>query len=496
MKPLLTKSKYINGVQCPAFLWLEINTPEKIPEPNAPTLHRMEEGTKVGEFATKLYSEGIAVPTKDFNENLAQTQILLKKRKPLFEPGFKFSTPDGDTYARIDLLVPAEEDRWDILEVKSGTKVKPINVHDVAFQKYVCEKSGLKIRKCILCHVNNEFVKNGEIKPENFFVAEDVCEEVDELYGGVENNIKRFFEVVKLKECPKVTPEDILTAEYSNVAIDEFYDSLPEDNVFEMIGWGPKKGIKIYQEGMIKIEDVPENFKMNEKQKIQRKCVIDGKCHSDKEKIKEFLEGLKYPLYYLDFETFNEVIPRFEGAKPYQQIPFQFSLHVVKKKGDKPEHISFLADGGGDPRLEFLEKLKESLGSEGDVVVYNEGFEKRIIKECIDTFPEFKEWGNGILNRIVDLLHPFKNFHFYHPNQKGSASIKKVLPIFSKDVDYDDLVIGNGEDASISYLKSHFEDTPAEEKAKIREHLERYCELDTWAEIVLVEGLREIVDGK
>ncbi|MBU0761069.1 MAG: DUF2779 domain-containing protein, partial [Nanoarchaeota archaeon] len=467
--------------------------PDKIPPFSDPAKHRMEEGTRVGEFATKLYAKGIHIPTKDFKENLTKTKDLLKKRKPLFEPGFKYTTPNGDIFARVDILLPVGKDKWDIIEVKSRTSVKDLNLHDVAFQKYLLEKCGLKIRKYFLCHVNSEFVKNGEIKPKDFFIVEDVCEGVDELYGGVEGNIKGFFEIIALKKCPKVTKEDILNSEYSNVAVDEFYDSLPEENVFELCGIRKQKALELYEKGIIKIKDIPPNVKLTSKQVIQKKCSLNGKNHEECDEIRNFLNKLEHPLYYLDFETFSTVIPLFDKTKPYQAVPFQFSLHIVKKKDDKPKHISFLADGRTDPRNTFLQALKDNLGGKGSIVVYNEGFEKGRIKECIESFPEFEKWGQKILERIMDLLHPFKKFHFYHPKQKGGAGLKKVLPIFSKDVKYDDLVISNGLDASVSYYKSHFEDVPAGEKAKIREALEKYCELDTYAEIVLVEELEKLL---
>jgi len=490
---LLTKSKYVSGVDCQAYLWLLMNDPSKIPEPNSEVKHRMEQGTLVGELATKLYPDGINVPT-DFKENLIQTQNLLSKRKPLFEAGFKYTTSEGDIYARIDILLPIEKDEWDIVEVKSGTKVKDINLDDVTFQKYVCEKCGLKIRKSFLCHINNEYVRNGEIEIKKLFDVEDVCEGVDKKYVYVGNKIKELFEVIKLKKCPKVSPEEILEAEYSNVAIDEFYDSLPEENVFELYNIRKKKAMDLFERGIIKIKDIPENFKLTDKQKVQRERAGKKTHHADIEKIKSFLGSLEYPLYYLDFETFSTAIPLFDKSKPYQQIPFQFSLHIVEKQGEKPEHISFLADGNEDPRLKFLQALKDNLGDKGSIVVYYESFEKGRIKECIESFPKFEKWGNDILDRIIDLLHPFKNFHFYHPNQKGSASIKKVLPIFSKDVKYDDLIITNGLDASVSYYKSHFDDVPSKEKTKIREALEKYCELDTYAEVILVDSLKEICE--
>jgi len=492
MKPLITKSKYINGVQCPAYLWIQTNNPSKIPELNDEAKHRMETGILVGKFATKLYPQGINVP-KNYKENISETQVLLKKRKPLFEPGFQFETLEGQTYARIDILLPAGKDQWDIIEVKSGTKIKPINLHDVSFQRYVCEKVGLKIRKCFLCHINNEFLKDGKIKPKDFFTIENVDEQVEELYPEVEVKIKSLFEVIKLRKCPQVTKEDILVTEYANIAIDEFYDSLPEENVFQMYRIRKKKALELYEQGIKTIKEIPTDFKLNGKQQIQKNCTDCGEPHTDKKEIKEFLDKLKYPLYYLDFETFSTAIPIFDHTKPYQQIPFQYSLHIVKKKGAKPEHISYLADGTKDPRKEFLKSLKDNLGDKGSIVVYYQSFEVGRIEECVEACPKFSIWSEGILDRIMDLHHPFGSFHFYHPKQKGSASIKKVLPVFSEDVKYDDLVITNGADASLSYYKSHFEEVPIEEKVKIREALERYCELDTWAEIVLVEKLGEIV---
>jgi hypothetical protein len=489
---LITKSKYLDGIQCPGFLWLRMNDPSKIPEMNDEALHRMDEGTKVGQMATGLYPNGIGVP-EEFKENLDKTEELLSERKALFEPGFKVKTEWGEIFARLDVLVPAGKDEWDIVEVKGGTKVKDLNVEDVAFQKYVCEKAGLKIRKCFLCHVNNEFVKSGEIDLKEFFVVEDICDKVDELYESVEGNLERLFEVIALPGCPKVTSEDILNAEYSNILIDEFYDSLPEENVFELYKIRKTKALELYEKGILKIKDIPEHFKMTDKQEIQAKCSLSGKSHGDCEKIKEFLDGLKYPLYYLDFETFSTVVPIFDKTKPYQHIPFQFSLHVVDKKGAEPRQVSFLADGGKDPRKKFLQELKDNLGDKGSIIVYSESFEKGRIKESIGAFPEVEEWGNGILDRVVDLLKPFRNFHYYHPKQKGSASIKNVLPIFSNDVNYKDLIISNGMDASISYYKSHFEKTSDGEKKKIRYALEKYCELDTYAEVLLVNGLREVV---
>jgi hypothetical protein len=213
MKPLLlTKSKYISGIDCQAYLWLLVNDPSKIPEPNSEAKHRMEQGTIVGELATKLYPEGINISADDFKGNLKKTQDLLKERKPLFEAGFIHNMDEGNIFARVDILLPVGKDEWDIIEVKSSTKVKELNLHDVAFQKYVCEKSGLKIRKCFLCHINNQYIKKGDIKVDELFEVENVDEKIGEKYAPVEDKIKELFEVIRLEKCPEVTPEEIVSA--------------------------------------------------------------------------------------------------------------------------------------------------------------------------------------------------------------------------------------------------------------------------------------------
>jgi hypothetical protein len=184
--------------------------------------------------------------------------------------------------------------------------------------------------------------------------------------------------------------------------------------------------------------------------------------------------------------------------KPYQRIPFHFSLHVQDKKDGELKHFSFLADGTNDPRTKFLKSLKDNLGDKGSILVYNQGFEKGVLRECTDAFPRFKEWYvENIEPRIMDLWDVFRNFDYYDSKQKGSGSIKAVLPVMS-DLSYKDLEnVKNGEEASYQWERITFDSGIwKEEKEKIREDLEKYCELDTLAEVKIVEKLREVVGKK
>jgi len=494
MKHLLSKSKYLLGLQCPSLLWVAINDKEKIPEPDISAQHKFKVGTLVGELATKRFVDGIKIPDEDFIGNLKETQELLKKRKPLFEAGFKVDfDKENEIFSRVDVLVPIRTDEWDIVEVKSGTKVKDVNLEDVSFQKYVLEKAGLKIRKCFLMHINNEYVHKGEIDVKELFVPTDITEKVAEVEKGIEKRIENMFKIISAKKRPKICLGKYCKDPYECALKSQCWSVLPKENVMDLYRGG-STSFNLYQQGIIKIKDIPEGTKLNDRQKIQRDCAIDGSVHVDKKKISNFLKGLKYPLYYLDFETINPAIPKFDRMKPYQRIPFQYSLHVQKNLGGKVRHVGFLADGVSDPRAKFLQSLKDNLGSDGDIIVYNESFEKGVIKECIEAFPEFEEWGSKILSLIKDLLIPFRTFCYYDCRQEGSASIKKVLPVLS-DLSYAEMEIGNGGDASVEYERVTY-DVGVKDKERVREALEKYCELDTRAEVEIVGALYKMVEKK
>ncbi|MEX0932890.1 MAG: DUF2779 domain-containing protein [Candidatus Pacearchaeota archaeon] len=485
---MLTKSNYLLGLQCPKLLWVAKNDKERIPKPTEIEQKKFDDGTLVGELATQVFPNGTDLSKLGFKENIDKTKEAIKNKEIIYEAGFL----EDNLFSRADILNPVG-DEWDIIEVKSATKVKDINLHDVAFQKYVYEKAGLKIRKCFLMHINNEYVKNGEIEPSELFVQTDITEKIEEFSENLRSNIEKMFKVIEGEE-PEFCIDDILTIEYGNICLDDFMDSLPENNIFEFYRMLKKKIVELYKEGCKCMDDVPESVKLNEKQAIQKRLCCDGGVHINKQGINNFLRNLEYPIYYLDFETINPILPKFEGMKSYQRIPFQFSLHIQKQKGGELKHISFLADGTSDPRPKFMQSLKDNLGNKGSVLVYNQGFEKGVMNECATAFPEFRKWYDEvILHRIKDLWDVFRNFDYYDPKQKGSCSIKYVLPVMS-DLSYKDLEhVKKGDQASFEWERVTYNEIDYKEKQKIRDALEKYCCLDTLAEVKILDKLYEVV---
>ncbi len=482
----LSKSKYLNGLQCPRLIWVQIHEPEKVPETDSVTQHIFDQGHLVGDLAKKLFPEGIGIPTENFMGNISKTKDLLKNRVPLFEPGILA----GNIYSRLDIISPAGENDWDIFEVKASTRVKEVHIDDVAFQRYCCNQAGLNINKCRLVLINNEYVRDGKIDPKGFFTIHDITAEVEEASAGIQDRIDGILEIIGRETCPEMIIGPHCKDPYE-CALTDCWNSLPEHSVFSLYHGG-KKAFELYNKGILSIGEIADGYKLNNQQSIQKACVISGKPHVDKKAIRDFLSELKYPLYFFDFETIAPVVPLFNGTRPYQNVPFQYSLHVVRDEFSRPEHHSFLATSAGDPRPALLSSLRSVIGDKGTVLAYNKGFEEGILKEMAAAFPEHSGWIENVCSKLVDLLVPFRAFAYYHPAQKGSASLKAVMPAITGK-GYGDLDIADGQTASILYLSAVYGDVPEAESSKVMSDLEEYCGRDTEGMIWIVEHLRELV---
>ena len=487
MNSSLSKSKYLSGLQCPKLLWHQYNAPQEIPPPDASAQAIFDTGHEVGALAQKLFPGGeeVAWNDGDFQGTLTQTKELIKKRKIVYEASFSAN----NAYARADILFPVGRSSWDIIEVKSSTGVKDINIEDVAFQKYCYESAGLKISKCHLMHVNNEYVRKGDLNPKELFAIEDVSEAVDGKLPHVPQKISEMLEVIKLKACPNICVGVQCTDPYDCPLYDKCHAFLPEHNPLTLYRYNKKKAYKLIKDGILDISQLPEETTLNDKQSIQVDCISRKKEFVNRQEIQNFLEGLRYPLYFLDFETYAFAVPPFDGTKPYQQIPFQFSLHVQDSKDSDMVHHSFLAEDRKDPRPKFIEKLRKVLGNDGDIIAYNAPFEMSRLKECAEFMSEHKLWVKAIIARFVDLLKPFRDFNYYNPMQHGSNSIKAVLPALSGK-SYAGMNISEGGTASREYVRVTFSDVTPEDCAKVRKSLEEYCKLDTQAMVDIINELK------
>jgi RNase P/RNase MRP subunit p29 len=534
---LISKSRYLHGLQCHKLLWYDFNAYDQIPKPSAAQQAIFDQGNLVGELARSLYPGGIEVQAKYFeiDKCVEETKKALAEGVPLFEAGFKH----GGAFGRVDVLVPVkvqkqsrngakdaksakkrssvidEEMLWDIVEVKSSTDVKDVNLHDVSLQRYVIEGSGLKVRKCFVCHIDSTYVRRGDVDPRALLKMVDVTEKVAGLMRGVEKRLESMKSVVGSRKMVEVPIGPHCSDPYDCPLTEVCWRFLPEDSVFTLTRIGDK-GFELLERGVLGLKDIGNSDDFNEKHRIQLEAFRTRKPFADRKAIAEFLERLEYPVHYLDFETFQTAVPVYDGVRPYQQVPFQFSLHIVRTPGGKPEHHSYLAEGDVDPRPEILRLLKHLLGTKGSIVAYNAAFEKGRLGEIVESSrnsvvmekasrndattakaaKDDEKWLEMIGRRFVDLLQPFREFAYYHPSQRGSASMKAVLgPLTGKG--YDDLAIADGGTASEAYLRVTFGDKSKvrSEKEKIRRQLETYCGRDTEGMIWMVEALRNLIGG-
>jgi len=487
----LTKSNYQRGRQCPKLLWISINDKDRVPKPDEATQYRFDIGNDVGDYAKKCFPKGIEVdPAYPPQKNADKTKDLLRLRKPLFEAGFE----NEGLYARVDVLIPVGTDMWDIIEVKSASKVKNINIHDVAFQKYVCEKAGLKINRCQLMILNTEYVKQGKIDQNLLLKLEDVTELADDYIKEIPELIEKMLQVINLPECPKIKIghqcQKIEGEQYECPMIEECWSFLPSNSIFDLY-YARGRDWELFERNILDLKDIPDDYRLNANQQIQKNCAKTGKIHIDLKGITEFLNSLEYPLYYLDFETIFPGIPLYDGTSPYQQVPFQFSLHIQSEDGSV-EHHEFLAEGQKDPRPAFLAKLKSLLGESGTIIAFNQSFEIDKLRQCAKEFPEYQEWFDNILPRFTDLIVPFKSFYWHKADQHGSNSLKKVLPAVTGK-GYSGLTISEGQNASIAFISMNFSEMSKEQKIQTRKDLLKYCELDTEGMVWIIEELRGVV---
>jgi hypothetical protein len=345
--------------------------------------------------------------------------------------------------------------------------------------------------------LNSEYVRHGEINLKELFVKEDITDKVEEEIKRVPERIKEMLKIIDGKE-PEVKIGDFCSKPYPCAMMDSCWKFVPKDSVFDLY-YGNKKAFELFQMGILAMKDIPEDFKLGDKQIIQKECSTTNKTHINKKGLSNFIKELKYPLYFLDFETYATAVPIYDNLSPHQNIPFQFSLHIVDEKG-KTEHKSFIAESSGDPRKAFLEALLKVIGKKGSIIVYNQGFEQGRMEELKEVFKDKQKDIAMIIKRMKDLIVPFKSFDFYSPKQQGSCSLKAVLPALTGK-SYEGMEIGQGMQASLRYLyiihgDKNGKKASEEEVKKVRADLEEYCGQDTMSMIDVLNVLQKSASQK
>ena len=467
--PGLSKSRYVAGLQCHKLLYTRTHDPDAIPEPDAFTQYLFDQGTAAGELATKFFSGGTVIPAFPIDESIQKTQAALEnKAEHIFEAAFNFE----NIHVKVDVLRNLGG-KFDIIEVKSGTSVKDVHLDDLAIQKYVLEGNGMEINSTILMHMNKEYRHpHGEL-----FVLSDQTEKVNKRMPLVPENLEKMRDMLLQEKHPESRIGPQCKKPYECGLMKQCWNHIPDMSIFTIPGFRGKWDY--YNQGIILLEDVPQDFMGTPSQMPFIYSFRSGKPHIDEKGLQDMLDELQEPIYFMDFETLQLAAPKYDGTKPWQQHTIQWSVHILKDGELEPEHHEFIHTEDSDPREPFIQSLLDVLGNSGSIVVYSASFEGGRLKEIAEAFPQYQEQIENILSRLWDQLVVFRKF-YCDSKFKGSNSIKNVLPVLVPKLSYKNLEVQEGGTAMVEYARM-IGLPDGEEKESIKNSLLEYCKLDTRA---------------
>lgn len=484
--PMLSKSRFLAGLQCHLRLWHQCYNRELASEITPSQQAIFEAGHEVGRLATRLYPGGILIEEDHLHHAKAVETTLTAMNNPDVPAILEAAFTHNDVRIRVDVLERLENGAWNLVEVKSATSVKQVYQSDVAVQFGVLSGAGFNVSRAGILHLNNQYVYDGKkLKLDNLFAFSDLTEQVLDLQQEIPSMLAEQKEMLVAPDPPEILPSRHCTNPY----VCEFWDhctaDMPEFWIMYLTGIREERLIELAALDVEDIRYIPKDFPLTELQERIRSCIVNREEYVAPELDDELTE-VEYPVHFLDFETVSPPIPLYPHTRPYQAIPFQWSDHILSEKGDLA-HFSYLFKEDTDPREDFAVTLLETLGDSGTVFTYS-NYERRIVTELAEYLPQRSGQLLATLDRFKDLQALIKR-HFYNTAFYGSFSLKSVLPALVSSMSYDDLLIQEGIHASLQYLQMLNPETPPEEKKKIEEALLAYCSHDTLAMVKIREAL-------
>jgi predicted RecB family nuclease len=484
--PMLSKSRFLAGLQCHLRLWYQCYQRELIPEVPPAQQAIFDAGHEVGELATQLYPGGVLIEAPYYQHERA-VQSTLKAMQDaaviaIYEAAFMF---DG-VRIRVDILERTQNETWNLVEVKSSTSVKEVYYPDVAVQHYVLEGCGLKIGRAGILHINNQYVYDGQnLNLDSLFSFDDLTELSTSMQPQIPGQLDKLKGMLAEDGAPVVQPSKHCHKPYNCEFWDHCTRDMPKFWVYDINSIGQEKLEELSGMGIQAIGDIPEAFPLSQIQDRIRVSVTNQQEFVS-DQLEAELNDMEFPIHFLDFETIGLAIPRYADTRPYQTIPFQWSNHILFENG-KLDHREYLCNEDKDPRAEFTQTLLDALGTEGSIVIYT-SYETGVLKSIIEHFPQYADKLQSVIDRFVD-LYAIVRRNYYHPKFYGSFSLKYVLPAVVPQMSYKNLSIQDGMQASLDYLRMIDPETPEDEKKRISNDLLIYCGQDTLAMVKIRDEL-------
>ncbi len=454
----------------------------------------IDQGHEVEAWARRCFPGGVLVESKR-EQAVIDTQAFLEAgEKIIFQATFQ--TNGG--YAMIDVL--HWEDNlggWVISEVK-GTTSKDVkkseHVDDAAFQRWVMQQAGYEVKQVNLLELDKEFRKDGDINPQLLIKFTDITAEIDARQSDLEIQIQSAKDLLAKTEEPRVCECVYKSRSNQCPCFSYCHPEVPDYSVHDIcrIGLSKKKLREMVDNDWLEITDIPLEFKLSPNQTNHVHTTITGDPIIRSGKIQQALETIEYPIYFLDYETWPTAVPAFEGCYPFQQVPFQYSLHVLREPGGELEHTEFLHTENSSPMPHLVKQLRAEIGDTGSVIVWNKKFEGKCHEDLAEAFPEMAEFLHGLNNRFFDLMEIFSKQYYVHPDFRGSSSIKYALPVICPELSYADLNVQNGGAACKTWKQMIFDTEDTTKAAQMADDLRAYCKLDTLAMVRIWEALLQI----
>jgi predicted RecB family nuclease len=490
-KPRLSKSKYLAGRQCLKRVWLTCHHRELATEPDQSLRAIFEMGHEIGSHARTLFPDGVLVSEKawEHDEAMACTRELIANESvpAIFEAAFEHR----GVRVRVDVLERLPGGQWGIREVKASTSLKDVHIDDLAVQAFVVLGSGLSVASVQLIHVDRNYVRGQqEIDWRAFFTSEEPSEPVEATLEVVASNVDEMHHVLSQPEPPAIEPSRHCSSPYQCEFWEHCTRNKPGDWVFHLPRLHADGFARMRSAGIDRISEIPFGFPLTPTQRLVSVVHRRGRPHVSSD-LPDALDGAGPPAFYLDVETINPGVPLYAGTRPYQVIPFQWSLHHVGTDG-KVSHQKFLADGSEDPRSDFVTSLLGAVGEAPDPILVYSPYEKRILGELSTLLPERAKELDALRQRLIDLL-PIVRANVYHSAFLGSFSLKRVAPALVPGFGYEELEgVSDGGAASAAFLQIASARIDSAGAQRIREQLLAYCARDTQALVELHGALRTL----
>ena len=489
----LTKTDFVHYLQCPRSLWLLKHKPKVYPYKEFSDFLKKitREGYEIERYAQMLFPDGMSLPPTTDTAITKTKEAIVQKTGTIFQATV---LTEDRLFARADILSRNSNDSYNLYEVKSSSSIKKDKKHnhlkDACFQKIALERSSITVERVYIIHTNGDYVREMEIDPQKLLKKVDVTEEIKKIYDETEieiNNALSLLEKDSIEEsgCPCFRKTKANHCD----AFEYFNGTLPKQSVWEIGNLREKKLNILLDRNIQKIEDITEDIELNDKQQRQVRSVIEKRSQIDEEKIKSMFAEMTFPLYFFDYEAASSAVPKIIGTKPWQQIPFQFSLHILNKD-DTLTHKEYLNEGlTGTEKV--LQAFCEMVGDTGSIVSWHASYEKRMNKEMATMYPQYAEMLQNANNRMFDLEDIFKEA-YTDAAFCGSTSIKKVLPVLCPNLTYKDLTVQDGTQAMEQWLRM-VEEKDTTTRNTIKNALLEYCKLDTLAMVEIYKTLKNMI---